>query len=292
MVKRVTEQRRQPAQPASSDEAGSAEHLGAEHLGAKHLDAWTGDPDFMLSLGKGLLVLHVIGNAGRRMSTSEIAALTGLSRATARRCIYTLGVLGYLSVDASGGVAGRRLASLVSGYIAASPLISGGQPILYRLRDTLNESVSLWTLEADEPMYLASAEGARRFTVNLRVGARRTPLYCTSIGRVQLAFWPQSQIEDYLTRTELRPLTKYTVTSRDRILQILAEVRASGYAIGDQEAELGLRSITAAVTDLRGEAVAAINVGTVAARVSLRELKTRILPPLLEATAELSSLIP
>lgn len=282
MIKRVAPDNHGPARPAPSQEASSAERL----------NAWTGDPDFMLSMAKGLLVLQAVARAGRRMSASEIAATTGLTRATARRCIYTLSALGHLAVDSSGAVAGRSLAALVSAYISSMPLISGGEPILDRLRDTLDESVSLWTFESDEPIYLARAEGARRSNVNFRLGVRRTPLYCTSIGQLLLAFRPQDEIEDYLARTELLPLTRYTVTSRDRVMQILAEIRSRGYAIGDQEAELGLRSITAPVVDLRGEVVAAVNVGVLAEQVTLRELKSRILPPLLEAAAELSALVP
>lgn len=258
---------------------------------AERLNHWTGDPDFMLSLARGLLVLHAVARAGRQVSIAEVAARTGLSRPTARRCVHTLSALGYVRADDAGGVAGPLLASLTTAHVSSSPLISGCGPVLDRLRDQIDETASLWAFDGDEAIYVARADGGLHFRLNLQVGVRRRPLYCTSIGRVLLAFRPQPEIDDYLVRTELAALTPRTVTSPERLREILAEIRRQGYAIGDQEAEMGLRSVTVPVRDGRGEVVAALNVGTHAAVVGLRELRSRILPRLLEAAAALSALL-
>ena len=259
--------------------------------GAERLNHWKGDPDFMLSLARGLLVLRAIADAGRPIAIAEVASLTGLSRATARRCVYTLSELDYVSVGAAGCVAGSRLASLTSAYISSSPLIAGCRPILDRLRDHLREGVSLGIFDSGEAVYVARAEVERRWALPLELGAR-LPAYCSSLGRVLLAFKPQAQIDEYLAHTELLPRTERTVTSPERLLEILAEVRRQGYCIGDQELEIGLRSISVPVRDRAGVVVAAVNVGTQPAKVGLRELKSRVLPPLLEAAAELSTLSP
>lgn len=253
------------------------------------LDQWNGDPDFMLSLARGLLALRAVADAGHPMSIAEVAGITGMPRATTRRCLYTLSVLDYVSASSRGYVAGPRLASLTSAYIGSSPLISGCQPILDDLRDQLQEGVSLGIYDSGEGVYVARAEVERRWKLNLHIGLR-LPVYCSGFGRVLLAYQPEAEIDRYLATTDLVPMTDRTVTDPDRLREILAEVRRNGYAIGDQELEVGLRSISVPVFDSRGDMVAALTVGTQAAKTGMREVKSQIIPALMQAARDLSAL--
>jgi IclR family pca regulon transcriptional regulator len=128
-------------------------------------------------------------------------------------------------------------------------------------------------------------------SVDLRVGSR-LPVYCTSMGRVLLANLPPADLTACVSRIELKPFTDRTITSRERLGQVLDNVRRAGYAIVDQELEIGLRSIAVPVTDAAGNVVAAMNVSAQAARVTVRDMEARFLPRLQAAARELGLLLP
>jgi IclR family pca regulon transcriptional regulator len=127
-------------------------------------------------------------------------------------------------------------------------------------------------------------------SIDLGLGSR-LPAYCTSMGRVLLAHLPPAQLEQYLSRVKLTRLTNRTVSTAAELKRVLAEVRRDGYAIVDQELEIGLRSMAVPVKDASGRCVAAINVGTQSARVSVAEMQSRFLVPLRAAASELAVLL-
>jgi IclR family transcriptional regulator, pca regulon regulatory protein len=128
-------------------------------------------------------------------------------------------------------------------------------------------------------------------SVTLGVGSR-LPAYCTALGRVLLAHLGEEQVAAELTKVEFVQHTKYTVTSRKKVEEVLAGVRSEGYALNDQELEIGLRAIAVPVRNVVGAVVAAMNVSTQASRVSRRELLERCLPVLQTAAEKLSSQLP
>ncbi|MNI57650.1 Pca regulon regulatory protein [compost metagenome] len=105
-----------------------------------------------------------------------------------------------------------------------------------------------------------------------------------------LSHLPIDKREDYLQRITLTRYTQYTLSSIDKLREELDKVRAQGYAINDQELEIGLRSIAVPITSVNDGVTAALNVGVQAGHVPLSELTERILPILLEGSQELSLL--
>ena len=244
-----------------------------------------GDPDFMTSLARGLAVLRCFADAERRMTIATASRLTGLSRPAVRRCLHTLIRLGYAAQEGQSYVLRPKALELGYAYLASSPLSIRAQPILDRLRDELRESCSLGVLEEGEVYYVARAEASRIMSVGLRVGSR-LPLYCTSMGRVLLAGQSPEEREAYLARTRLEALTPHTVTDPAAVLDLVAQTQEQGYAIVDQELEIGLRSLAVPIRGQKG-VIAALNIGTQAARVSIPELTTRYLPALTGISREL-----
>lgn len=135
-----------------------------------------------------------------------------------------------------------------------------------------------------------STASTRILSIDLHPGSR-LPAYCTSMGRVLVGHLPPAEQKAFLARARLVPRTERTISSKEKLAQALAAARRSGYAIVDQEIEEGLRSIAVPVKDAAGNVVAAMNVGTQAARVPIRELEVRILPHLRSAAAELGLLL-
>lgn len=239
----------------------------------------------MASLARGLAVLRCFAERERPLTVAQASADTGLSRGAVRRCLHTLVRLGYAAQADSSYVLRPKALSLGYAYLSSNSLATRAQTMLDLLRDELGESCSLGVLEEDEVYYVARAETARIMSVTLRVGSR-LPLYNTSMGRVLLAALPRHEQEAYLRRTPLVAPTPRTRVRPADLLSALADVATEGFAIVDQELELGLRSIAVPVAGRHG-VVAALNVGTQVARTSTVDLRTRILPALRRAAREM-----
>lgn len=248
-----------------------------------------GDPEFMTSLARGLVVLRCFADERQPMTIAQASRLTGLSRPAVKRCLHTLVRLGYATQE---GVQYRlrpKVLSLGYAYLSSSTLAVRAQPLLDQIRDELHESCSLGVIEEGEVTYVARAEVSRIMSIALRVGSR-LPLYCTSMGRVLLAGQSREQQDAYLARTNLARLTPTTETSLSGLRAVFRKVADDGYAIVDQEMELGLRSVAVPVRGASG-VVAAFNIGTQAARVSMADLHARYLPVLRRTARDLEALV-
>lgn len=248
-----------------------------------------GDPEFMTSLARGLAVLSCFAERERPMTIAQASRMTGLSRPAVRRCLHTLVQLGYANREGTLYALRPKVMSLGYAYLSSTPLAFRAQPLLDALRDELGESCSLGVIDEDRVYYIARAEISRIMSVALRVGSR-LPLYATSMGRVLLAGMSVEARAAYFARTELIRLTELTETAPARLKVICEKVGEDGFALVDQELELGLRSVAVPVLSATRQVVAAINVGTSAMRMDEAELRTRILPALRRCSRDLTSL--
>ncbi len=264
---------------------------GGEPSPAAHLDQFSGDPNFMTSLARGLLVIQAFSESKLHLSISQLSKKTGLSRASVRRCLHTLSELGFAGTDDARNFHLRpRVLTLGHSYLSSMPLATAAQPILEHLSQILNESCSIAVLDTVDIFYVARANIARIMAIDLGVGSR-LPAFCTSMGRVLLAHLSPEDLEASLPKIEFTRYTEKTITSVEKLCQALTTVRRDGYAIIDQELELGLRSMAVPLTSSSGRVVAAINVGAHGQRVSLQDMRTRFLPYLRAAAQELSLLL-
>jgi IclR family pca regulon transcriptional regulator len=250
------------------------------------VSSYAGDPDYMQSLARGLEVIRAFEHARPTLSITEVARLTNISRAAARRCLYTLAELGY--VAGSDGIyeLTPRILSLGYAYLSAMPLARIAQPVLEHVSDRLHESCSIAVLDGDEIVFVARVATQRILSIGLDVGSR-LPAYCTSMGRMLLAYLSDADLDAYLARVQLERHTPHTITDRSVLRKELQRVRTSGYVVVDQELEMGLRSIAVPVKQPDGRAVAAINVGAHAARADRQMMVKTYLPVLLEAASEI-----
>ncbi len=281
-----------PASKPPGQTAGSpAPSPSASLTPAAQVDLLTGDPNFMTSLARGLVVIQAFSERDRRQTISQLSVKTGLSRAAVRRCLYTLMKLGFAGTDDSRHFYLRpRVLTLGHAYISSMPLASAAQPVLEHLSHLLHESSSIATLEGLEIIYVARASATRIMSIDLGVGSR-LPAFCTSMGRVLLANLPPEELESCLARIEYTPHTDRTVGNAEKLRQVLRSVQRNGYAIVDQELELGLRSMAVPVRNPMGKVVAALNVGAHAQRVTIQDLQNRFLPQLQAAAQEFSMLL-
>jgi IclR family transcriptional regulator, pca regulon regulatory protein len=281
---------KKPALPALSlrdPECGPATSVEDAVPLASQLDEFSGDPDFMTSLARGLLVIRAFSRRPLRLSISHLSKRTGLSRASVRRCVHTLSKLGFAGSDDGRNFYLRpRILTLGYSYLSSMPLATAAQPILDQLSQILNESCSIALPDGSDIVIVARANSARIMATDLGVGTR-LPAFCTSKGRVLLANLSPEELESALPTVEFTRYTDRTVTSVEKLRQILTAVREEGYAIIDQELELGLRSMAVPVRNPAGRVVAAISVGAHGPPVSSQDMQTRYLPYLRAAAQQL-----
>jgi IclR family pca regulon transcriptional regulator len=258
---------------------------------AEEIAAQGGDPNFMTSLARGLAVIQAFSQQRRVLTISQISQRTGIPRAAVRRCLYTLGKLGFVSAEDGRNFSLRpRILALGHAYLASTPLAKAAQPVLRHISNALNESSSVAILDGDDILYIARASTSRIMTIDLDIGSR-LPAYCTSMGRVLLAYLPPADLDAYLERVKLVQHTARTIITREGLREALESVRRNGYAINDQELEIGLRSVAVPIFAPDGKVVAALNVGVQAARISVAEMESRFLPVLREGAHELGLLL-
>jgi IclR family pca regulon transcriptional regulator len=235
---------------------------------------------------KGLSVIEAFGHDRQRLTIAEASRLTGLERATARRYLLTLVAGGYADYDGKFFSLTPRILRLGYAYLAATPLPGLIQPVLERVAEMTKEASSASILDETEIVYIARAAQRRVMSIGLQVGSR-LPAYCASMGRVLLAALPPEDVAGRLAASHVEKLTPHTLTDVKSLSDEIAKVRERGYAIIDQELELGLRSVAVPVYDAGGRVVAAMNVGVQVARASLDDLVQRFLPALRDAQAGL-----
>jgi IclR family pca regulon transcriptional regulator len=240
------------------------------------------------SLERGIAVIQVFSREHPSLTLSEVARLTGITRATARRILLTLEDLGHVRSDGRQFSLTPRVLSLGWAYLSSLNLSDIAQPLMEDLVQRTRESCSVGTLDLPDVVYVARVPTRRIVTIALGVGSR-LPAYATSMGRVLLAELPPEELEEYLDETPLEPLTERTVTDPEELRAILDQCRAQGWTLVDQELELGLRSIAAPIRGSNGRVLAALNTGTAAARVSVAELTEEMLPALIETAGLISA---
>ncbi|QRZ14515.1 helix-turn-helix domain-containing protein (plasmid) [Paracoccus methylovorus] len=237
--------------------------------------------DIIASFAKGLRVIEAFHADRPRLSISDVAEATGLDRATARRCLLTLHELGYADYDGKFFTLTPRVLRLGMGALAAMPLAQLVQPWLDQLSEQIGQSASVSILDGTEIVYLARAAQKRVMSIGLMPGSR-LPAHCTSMGRVLLAALPEAQARAILDRSDLTPRTRNSLTAPQEIMERITRARIDGYAVNDQEIELGLRSIAVPLFDTHGRVAAALNIGVAAVQSSAQELVTLYLPALLK----------
>lgn len=269
---------------------GKMEKERDDYVGGER-DPFKGDPNFMTSLARGLEVIQAFTPQRRVLSISQISQKTGIPRAAVRRCLYTLGKLGFVYAEDGKNFQLRpRILSLGHAWLASTPLAKSAQPVLRQLSEMLNESCSIAILDGDDILYIARASSSRIMTIDLDIGSR-LPAWSTSMGRVLLSHLPEEQLNDTLARAHMIRYTPQTLGSVSELKEELKRVRQQGYALNDQELEMGLRSIAVPLFNPQGGVEAALNVGVHAGQVPAQELRERVLPQLQAAARELSLLI-
>jgi IclR family pca regulon transcriptional regulator len=250
--------------------------------------------EYLTTLARGLSVLRSFTKERPEMTLSEVAAVTELSPAVARRCLNTLLELGYVGRKGKLFLLTPEVMGFASAFLESMNLEEVVRPYLQEVRDNTGDSSSLAVLSHFDILYLVHVSTNRMVRLVAGFGTR-FPAYPTSLGRVLLAHQAEPQIAKYLAEVTMNKLTDKTVTSVPTLRRILNRCRRDGYASIQDELDYGIVSVAVPVFGADGHILAAINCSTATTRVQLRaaaksiEIELRRYPILVHSIKSASS---
>jgi IclR family transcriptional regulator, pca regulon regulatory protein len=244
--------------------------------------------DLVSALANGLRAIEAFTPNQRQMTVADVAKQTGLSRAAARRYLHTMTACGYTEFDGKRFQLTSRVLRLGHAYISSVQLPQIAQPIVEELGHKTDESIAFSIVEGAESLTIASSTPRRIVGIFTRVGTH-LPALSTATGRVVLAGRSDDEIEGRLQTDAIKKLTPKTKTTHDEIWEEIHRIRKLGYAINDEEIELGLRVIAVPVRRTGGGVIASICVSTYSSRYEVEQLTQKFLHPLLDASKRLSA---
>jgi IclR family pca regulon transcriptional regulator len=247
--------------------------------------------EFVQSLERGLAVIQAFGPDSSEMTISEVAEATGTTRATARRFLLTLEQLGHIRNDGRKFSLTPHVLGLGYAYLSSLNWWQIAQPAMEDVVKELQESCSASVLDGKDVIYVARVSATRIMSINLSIGTR-LPAHVTSLGRVLLSHQTPEMLDAYLADIVPYKFTDHTKTDINELRDAIETARLKGYALVDQELETGLRSLAVPIYDRNGHILAALNVGTHAARSRLDEMTSRFLTVLLEASRKTTLQLP
>lgn len=228
-------------------------------------------------LERGLAVIQAFSAEHPSMTLSEVGRRVGISPATARRILLTLEEFDFVRSNGRRFELSPRVLRLGWSALASLGRWDIAIPYMEDLTEEVEETSSATTLTLPDITFVARVPSRRIMNMSLSVGSR-LPAYATAMGRVLLAGLDDEAIARYLDETDLIPLTDHTTVDPGELLAIVRNVREQGWALVDEELEIGLRSLSVPLQAKNGDVLAALNLCAEPSRVEVDEMLERMLP--------------
>lgn len=250
----------------------------------------TADNNYIAALARGLAVMRSFAGQRNQLTMAEIAKLVDLPRATVRRCLITLTSLGYIDTNGKYYRLTPQVLTLSQSYFSSNPLPQVAQPYIEQVSEAVGESCSVSVLTGDEVIYVARSTRKRAASSHRDVG-QNLPAYCTSMGRVLLAYLDPAELDAYFKRVTMKKFTHETITDEVTMRGLLDQVRKREFCLIDGELEHNLRAIAVPVRDQLGRVIAAAHISTEADRTPKEKMRNDFLPVLRSAVSQMRSLL-
>jgi IclR family transcriptional regulator, pca regulon regulatory protein len=242
------------------------------------------------SLTRGIHMLELLAQAGEPLTMSQLAEQMQMNRPTAYRFLYTLESLNLVERDPESKAyrIAPNILKLGYGVFQTSNLWKTAHPYLVGARQKYGETFNVSILDGDQILYIDRVKTRSILTINLEIGSK-LPAYCTSMGRVLLAYLPRSEVRDLLRQTPWENYTPQTVSSLEKLQDVLGEVRQAGVSVNRGELALELWSAAAPIRNRDGKVVAAVNMAVNASQHEARYVEQVMIPAVLEVAAQISN---
>jgi IclR family pca regulon transcriptional regulator len=229
---------------------------------------------YVQSFARGLAVIRAFDATRPEQTLTDVAAAT----------------LGYVEAEGRLFRLTPKILDLGFAYLTSMPFWNLAEPVMEELSAQVHESCSAAVLDRTEIVYVLRVPTHKIMTINLSIGSR-LPAYCTSMGRVLLSALDDEALETTLNSSPLYAHTPRTVTDKEELKKLIAQVRRQGWAIVDQELEGGLISLSAPIRNRQGRVIAAMNISGNAQRNSARQMVKAFLEPLQQAAQTVSEMV-
>lgn len=225
--------------------------------------------DRVQSVDRALSILELLSNYNEGLGITEIGERTELHKSTVHRLLGTLIYKGYVVQD---NLTNRyrltmKLFELGNRKINDIDILNISKPYTKELMESVNEVVHLVIREGSKIVYIDKVEADNTIRMASNIG-RKSPLYCTSVGKAMMAYMDEKEVENIWHKTDILRFTKKTITDLEELKVELDKVRELGYAEDDEENELGVRCVGAPVFNYTGKVEGAISISGPTIRVT------------------------
>lgn len=219
------------------------------------------DQKIIGSVQKAIDILSLFDSQNPELGTTEIAEALEMPKSTAAGLIYTLKINDCLEQNPQSRKyrLGFKLVELSNTLLNQIGLRQASQRYLELLRDTCNESVNLAIHDGGEVVYIERLFGTNILGMRSEIG-KREPIHSTALGKAILSCLSDIEINNLIKRYGLLPITPHTITNKEQFIADIHLAREQGYALDNEENELGGRCVAAPIIDINSDPVAAVSI--------------------------------
>ena len=241
------------------------------------------------SVEKAIQIIEMMAREGGPMRLQDVAAKCGMPASTVLRMLNTLLVYGYVNQDplTQRYSLSLKFAQLGSRICAQVSLRDVAHPYLRELSQRCHEASCLACEEEMEVVYTDVVDGPDSMLKIMQRIGKRAPMHSTGVGKLLLLNYTPKQLSEFVSVKGLPGLTPNTLVTKEALVAKLDEIRRQGYALDDEECELGARCVAAPVRDYSGRIVAGISVSGPISRMSMERIAV-IAPVVQEIAAKIS----
>ena len=244
--------------------------------------------NLLSSLNDALNILEVVAYDARPFGISEISRMTGYPKSKVHRVFSTLARRGYVRKDSNTGRYQLTLRFLEIGGVAVNQLEikQVARPYLEKLRDLSGEAAHLAVMDEEGVFYIDKIESAQSIRMYSYIGGR-APIHCTAVGKVLLAHQPAEKIQRVFLR-ERKQYTSHTILDKAKLAEEFKKIRRHGFALDNEELEIGLFCVAAPIRNYSGSVIAAVSISGPGVRLTRSKIK-ELIPLVIKTGAELSA---
>lgn len=227
------------------------------------------------SVERTFTIIEALSQYPKGAFLSELAAATSLNKTTVHRLLNSLISLGYAAQEneSSKYFLTFKMFEIGGRIVRKHDILSQTKPFLERLSSIAGEAVHLVVREGTEILYVFKEDsGDNTVRMSSRVGLR-SPMYCTAVGKAIMAELPEAEAEEIWNSSVITRRTGKTITTLEELRKQLSEVRKKGYAVDDEENEVGVRCVGASICDSSGKVYGAFSVSVPVSRMDDKRLK-------------------
>jgi len=223
------------------------------------------------SLERALRIIEIIAQNKHPMKLQDISKQSGIPESTVLRILQTLIVNRYAFQDEDTNAYYLTMKlSYIGNLISSSIDIREiAKPFLRKLSEQCRESASLVIEQDMQAVYIDFVDGPDSLLKTLKLIGRTAPLHCTAVGKCILTNYSAEKLDKYISIKGLIKTTKNSIDNKKNLILEINKIKKQGYAIDNEECEIGVRCIAAPIIDYMGTVIASISITGPSTRLTL-----------------------